>query len=75
MKVPDANDAVWRSLFSGNMHKDLKFLAAKVLLGRLVPLVQREPAQLQGSIAEVRALLLQNAHLPSVQHDLQQIAG
>jgi len=75
MDIPPATSLVWRDLITGKRHLELKFLAAKVMMGRLMPLAARAPESLPQCASELRELLAKNAHLPSVQGDLKTILG
>jgi hypothetical protein len=55
----------------------LKFLAAKILLGRLTRAVKDNPSpdNIKTSIDQLHDIFAQNAHIPSVQNDLKTIFG
>jgi hypothetical protein len=64
-------------LVSGKVTPQLKFLAAKILLGRLIASVQGDPSpgNVKKSIDQLHDLLDKNAHMPSVQADIKTIFG
>jgi len=75
MVIPEASSNVWSDIVSGRIKHQFKFMATRVILGRIVPHVQRDPATTLKCATELRELLASNAHLPSAQHDLQLICG
>jgi hypothetical protein len=75
MVIPEASSKVWSDIVSGRIKHQFKFMATRVMLGRIVPRVQREPATMLNGATELRELLAANVHLPSAHHDLQLICG
>ncbi len=77
MDVPSKSNKAWQDVVTGKKAFTLKFLAAKILLGRLTRSVKDDPSP--GNVAEaveqLYTLLSQNAHVPSVQDDLKTIFG
>lgn len=77
MNVPSAENVVWTDIVTGKVKYPLEFLAAKIMLGRLILKVKNDPS---GSMAvkcsqDLHNLYAQNADLPCVQRDLQKIFG
>jgi len=72
-----SNIQVWSDIVSGKVRYEFEFLALKILLGRLMLDVERDPAPatVQRCAEEIRALLMKNANLPSAKRDLQKIFG
>lgn len=70
MSVPPVTHSVWKDIVVGRVRPEFGFLAIRILLGRLLPAAQREPARVPQLAQELHALFAANAHLPSVQRDL-----
>lgn len=77
MTVPAKTHKGWANIVTGKAKHQLKSLAAKVLLGRLVSIVQADPspATINDAISQLHDLFVKNAHIPSVQEDLKTIFG
>jgi hypothetical protein len=75
--VPPADDPAWRDILSGRVRYQLDFFAAKILLGWLLLKVESDPGEevLAESARALHHLFAQNAQLPCVQHDLDEIFG
>lgn len=73
MEVPDMDQEIWRDIVTGRTKCPLKFLATKILLGRLTRSVKenRSPENIVANARQLHNLFLQNAYVPSVQEDLK----
>jgi hypothetical protein len=70
MTVPPPSHAIWKDIVAGRVRPAFGFLAIRILLGRIQPAAQRDPARLPELASELHGLVAANAHLPSVQRDL-----
>ncbi len=77
MNVPPKNHARWADIVTGKKAYDLKFLAAKIMLGRVVRNVSAAPTpeNIREAVDQLHAIYEKNASSPSVQEDLQTIFG
>jgi hypothetical protein len=77
MDVPSKSNKMWHDIVTEKKTFQLKFLAAKILLGRLTRAVKENPApgNIATSIDQIHALFTSNANMPSVQDDLKTIFG
>lgn len=77
MSVPPKDDPKWAEIITGEKTYALKFLAAKILLGRLLRLVNADPSSgnVVSAVDELHALYSKNATITSVKDDLQTIFG
>jgi hypothetical protein len=75
MVVPPATDPHWAHLVQGKLQVQFEFLAVKVMLGRVLATVRADPspATVTRNAADVREMFAKNAHLPSMQRDLEKI--
>lgn len=77
MALPAKSHKGWVDVVTGKNRYQLKFLAAKVLLGRLVGIVQADPspANIKSAVDQLHEVFDKNQHIPSVQEDLKTIFG
>ncbi|WP_243358093.1 hypothetical protein [Fundidesulfovibrio terrae] len=77
MDVPSKSNKGWQDIVTGKKTYTLKFLAAKILLGRLTRSIKDNPSpdNVSSGVEQLHNLLAQNAHVPSVQEDLKTIFG
>jgi hypothetical protein len=77
MDVPSKTHKGWQDVVTGKKTFQLKFLAAKILLGRLTRSVKDNPTpdNVKASIDQLHDIFAQNVHIPSVQDDLKTIFG
>lgn len=77
MDVPTPGHPAWAEIVRGNQKYKLDFFAGKILLGWLILKVESEPtdSMVESCVGELHNLFTQNAALPCVQHDLEQIFG
>ncbi len=77
MDVPAVQNPVWNDIVSGKVKYQLDFLAAKIMLGRLMLKVRNDASleNLAKCAQEHHNLYYQNRDLPCVQRDLQRIFG
>ncbi|EKO37616.1 MAG: hypothetical protein B193_3711 [Solidesulfovibrio magneticus str. Maddingley MBC34] len=77
MDVPSKSNKAWQDIVTGKRTFQLKFLAAKILLGRLTRTVKEDPSPntISNSVDQIYALFSSNLNMPSVQEDLKTIFG
>ena len=77
MDVPSKSNKAWQDIVTGKKTFQLKFLAAKILLGRLTRTVKEDPSPntISNSVDQIYALFSSNLNMPSVQEDLKTIFG
>lgn len=77
MDVPNISHKGWQDVVTGKKTYALKFLAAKIMLGRLTRSIKDNPSpdNVKAGVEQLHNLLAQNAHVPSVQDDLKTIFG
>ncbi len=77
MDVPSAENLVWHDIVTGKVKYPLEFLAAKIMLGRLLLKVKNDssPSMIAQCGQQLYNLYAQNADLPCVQRDLEKIFG
>jgi hypothetical protein len=77
MELPSVSDEVWKDLLLKRKTCAFEFLGLKMLLGRLISEVERDPSpdKLEKCAEQLRDLLAKNMQLPSVNRDLQKIIG
>ncbi|MGD9947972.1 MAG: hypothetical protein AB7U29_05765 [Desulfobulbus sp.] len=77
MSVPPKNNPLWADIVTGRKTFTLKFLAAKILLGRVVRIVSASPSaeNVRDAVDQLHALYEKNAGSPSVKEDLKLIFG
>ena len=77
MTIPPANDPIWKDMLLKRKSFDFEFLAVKMLLGRLIMDVERDPSDgnLEKCANQLRELLAKNEQLPSAQSDIQKISS
>ena len=77
MDLPSKSNKTWQDIVTGKKTFQLKFLAAKILLGRLTRNVKEDPSPntISNSVDQIYALLSSNLNMPSVQDDLKTIFG
>ena len=77
MDVPSKSNKAWVDIVTGKKTFQLKFLAAKILLGRLTRSVKEDPSpeNISSSIDQIYAIFANNVNMPSVQDDLKTIFG
>lgn len=77
MNIPDSKDKKWEQAISGDAEYQFKFLATKILLGRLRLSYQNDssPQQMSACINELRAFFEKNQNVPVAMEDLKEIVG
>lgn len=77
MDVPSKSNKAWQDIVTGKKTFQLKFLAAKILLGRLTRTVKDDPSPntISNSVDQLYAIFTNNKNMPSVQEDLHTIFG
>jgi hypothetical protein len=77
MNIPPKTKRQWADIVTGKKTYDLKFLAAKFLLNRVVSAVKSNPTQesIRDGVNQLHDLFEKNSASPSVQADLKAIFG
>ena len=77
MSVPPKTNPVWADIVTGRKTFALKFLAAKILLGRVVRTVAAAPSaeNVRDAAEQLHSMYEKNAASPSVKEDLKLIFG
>ncbi len=77
MDVPSKNHEGWYDIITGKRTFELKFLAAKIMLGRLLRGVHDNPTpqNISTSIDQLYNLFAQNTNSRTVQDDIKTIFG
>lgn len=77
MDVPAKSHKTWADVVTGKKNYELKFLAAKILLGRVVRSVEKNPSaeNINAAIDQLRNVYVKNADIAAVQDDLKTIFG
>ncbi|MCL2672884.1 MAG: hypothetical protein FWF01_00665 [Alphaproteobacteria bacterium] len=77
MQVPAATNQAWSDIITAKKTYALKFLAAKILLGRLIASVNLDPSpdNVQACAAQLQGLFAKNTAIPSAKEDLATIFG
>jgi hypothetical protein len=77
MDVPAKSKPQWSDIVTGKKTYELKFLAAKILLGRLVRSIGSNPtpSSVREGVDQLHAIFDKNSASPSVQADLKTIFG
>jgi len=77
MNIPPKTKPQWAEMVSGKKVYALKFLAAKILLGRLIRSVEIDPSEIniRNSVDQLHGLYENNATAPSAVEDMKTIFG
>jgi len=77
MSLPAKGSKEWSDIVTGKKTFTFKFLATKILLGRLTRSVSENPSSenIKAGIDQLYDVFAKNAHIPSVQEDLKTIFG
>ncbi|EPR44320.1 hypothetical protein dsx2_1681 [Desulfovibrio sp. X2] len=77
MGIPAKTDQKWKDLITGKTTFALKFLAAKILLGRLTRSAADNPSpdNVRQCVEQIHDLFTKNEHIPAVQDDIKTIFG
>ncbi len=77
MSVPPKDHPEWAAIVTGKKTYALRFLAAKILLGRLTRTVKADasPDNVSAAVNELHALYTKNAATQSAKDDLKTIFG
>lgn len=77
MNVPAKTNRQWAEIVTGRKTYELKFLAAKIMLGRLLRSVgpSGSPESIRDAVDQLHAIYEKNAASPSAQEDLKTIFG
>jgi hypothetical protein len=73
MSLPAAYHPVWANLVTGKLQHPLKFLAAKIMLGRLIRKTETDPSpeNIRNCCEQIREIYERHLGLPSVTQDLE----
>jgi hypothetical protein len=73
MSLPPAYHPVWANLVTGKLQHPLKFLAAKIMLGRLIrrTAIDPSPETIQDCCLQIRDIYERHLGLPTVTEDLE----
>ncbi len=74
MSVPAKTNPKWSAVVTGKQTYALKFLAAKIMLGRLIRSAN-SPQAISAAVDELHALYTQNIAVPSAKEDMKTIFG
>ncbi len=77
MDVPSKTHKAWTEVVTGKKACQLKFLAAKILLGRVVRSVKENPSpdNISSAVEQLRNIYEKNVDMATVQDDLKTIFG
>jgi hypothetical protein len=77
MNIPPKTKPQWAEIVTGKKTYTLKFLAAKILLGRIVRTVASDPskANVDNAVNQLFDIYQKNANTPSVAEDMKAIFG
>ena len=77
MEVPSKDNPLWADIVTGRKMFTLKFLAAKILLGRIMRTVSASPTpeNIHDAVDKLHAMYEKNANSPSVKEDVKIIFG
>lgn len=77
MTVPARTHPKWAEIVTGKTTYELKFLAAKIMLGRVMRTVSADPSpnNIKEAAENLQAIYEKNAGSPSAQEDLKIIFG
>ena len=77
MDMPSKSNKTWQDIVTGRKTFQLKFLASKILLGRLVRSAKEDssPENINKCVDDLYAIFANNIKMPSVQDDLKTIFG
>ncbi len=77
MDVPAKSHKTWTDVVTGKKSYELKFLAAKILLGRVIRSVDSNPSaeNIGAAIDQIRNVYAKNVDIAAVQDDLKTIFG
>ncbi len=77
MDVPAKSNRTWIDVVTGKKSYNLKFLAAKILLGRVIRSVESNPSDenINAAIDQLRNIYMKNTDIAAVQDDLKTIFG
>ncbi len=77
MSVPAKTHPRWSEIVTGKKAFDLKFLAAKIMLGRVVRSVSASPTSdnIRDAVEHLHSIYEKNEANPTVKEDLKTIFG
>jgi len=77
MSLPAKTRKEWQDIVTGKKIYTLKFLAAKILLGRLTRSASENasPDNIKTCVDQLYDVFAKNEHIPTVQEDLKTIFG
>jgi len=77
MNVPPSTEKIWKDILQGKVKYEFEFLTVKILLGRLMSVIERDPspATIQSCVDQLYNLFEKTATYPTCKRDLQKILG
>jgi hypothetical protein len=77
MEIPGRSHPVWADIVTGKVRYDLKFMAAKIFIGRCCRLLEEDPSpeMLESCTGKLYELYEKNTGNPAAQEDLKTISG
>lgn len=77
MDLPSKTNRTWQDIVTGKKTFQLKFLASKILLGRLTRSASENPSpdNIKACVDQLYAVFEKNAKIPTVQEDITTIFG
>ena len=77
MSIPAKNHPKWTEIVTGKKTYELKFLAVKIMLGRVIRSVSADnsPANIQNAVDHLYSIYEKNESNPAVKEDLKTIFG
>jgi hypothetical protein len=73
MQIPESSHPAWQKLVTGELKVDISFMAARLLLMRIISSIDNNRDQINKGIADIRNLYVMNIDLPNVQKDIERI--
>lgn len=73
MQLPPVHSPIWTNLVTGKSQPPLKFLAAKIMLGRLIRKTTADPSAqtIQECTEKIYDLYTNNLEFPQVKQDIE----
>jgi hypothetical protein len=77
MDIPSATDKRWKDAILADKDFSLKFLATKIILGRLKLRCSQSgsPGEVDNAAGELHAFFEKNQHLPDAMSDVKELLG
>lgn len=75
MTLPGPNHPNWQKIIAGEISPQIDFLGTKIILSRLNVQYHNDNGSLRETILELKSFFDQNASVPKVQSDIENIFG